>query len=466
MNMFASSPKRTRTLASGVVRFWPLLSIVVAAALVLNTVTLGRIETVLSVTWAGVSWSPFVLMGGGVFGLAVLTRRRLPPYSLPFLMVGLLAAAMTALNLGFRGGSAGWALYGFCAFFLPALLCPVVAGFSPVEARRALTLVLFLAVALGLVASVSVLATIDVAGALGWDGTVTRGLSPVGGPIATGAILMLVWPWLLGSVVERGKTLSVLALGVVALGVMLSGSRLIVLSAGLSLVAAVALGWGRIRSVRMLLGVTLASVAVLLGALAIVQWSSQLPAGARILQLVSAASDGQRFQSLATGFQLILDSPLIGRGPGTAYPWMDPIWTVQGRPGMVPTAEGYSLVEPHNMYVMGSVEYGLVWSLLALGLLGIALGRVLRMGRRYPELTYAALGLVAFLVQSVGSSYLFVNPRVSMMFWVWLGACLAIERGLRRGAAAERESPVVRPPRGDVPGLLDPHRGGGVGVRS
>lgn len=258
---------------------------------------------------------------------------------------------------------------------------------------------------------------------LGWERAPMRGLSPLGGPIATGAVVLLVWPEIYCNALQK-RSLAAVGLAVVCLiAFLLMGSRMNMLAAILGVIV-VTLRFVLSRPVtgivRMFVSVAVAAgVGMLL---------AELPSVSRLITVPgTSSSDVKRLQSLETGLKLVAERPFVGWGPGQVYPWYR--FDLSGPGGNLTEVRGMpTLVEPHNMYVMVAVEYGvpilivfslvLLWTVVSLALAGQRAQKA--------QLFYVAVGIVEFMVAAVGSSHLLVNPRVATAFWLYVGSNLVM----------------------------------------
>lgn len=261
---------------------------------------------------------------------------------------------------------------------------------------------------------------------LGWEWIPIRGLSPLGGPIATGAALLLVWPKIYADAIEKRRMVDV-ALALVCLAAfLLMGSRMNGLAALLGVVPA---------TVRFLLSRPVAGLWRLLvaGTLAAAIGLSlaDLPSVGRFARIPGTSNaDVRRLESLETGLSLIVERPLTGWGPGQVYPWYRADLSIPG--GNLTAVQGMpTLVEPHNLYVMIAVEYGLPVLIIFTGVLAWIIVNLAWEGRydHKASLFHAAVGIFTFMVAAMGSSHLQVNARVATVFWLFVGGnCVFLRR--------------------------------------
>ena len=127
---------------------------------------------------------------------------------------------------------------------------------------------------------------------------------------------------------------------------------------------------------------------------------------------------GERVVFLRNTVELVLERPLFGYGTGafrTAY-----AAKVEGRPGR----EGIRSEDPHNAYLSIVVQHGVLGLLVFLSVLACAL-RAPASGL-YRLLALGALAAWCVTSLFTGMFSIFAEGR---LIWLWLGVCLARERG-------------------------------------
>lgn len=281
----------------------------------------------------------------------------------------------------------------------------------------------------------------------------------MGGAAIVHLVLLLCCGLLTGAAVQGLHRRWSIAGALVAAGcVVLTGSRsglicLMVLFGLLVLWFA-----GRV-SVKLVGGLVLAGVVALAALLAVV------PQARRVFSL----GDSLRTANIETGLRVLDESTLhwiFGVGSGRLWPWY--AWDARyfGIPwrGIVKTAKGQALTNPHSVPVGVLVELGLIGAVLVAALVVILLVRLVRMWRAShregadwrsdaaAELALVAVGagFVAFLFDF----YLFKNFAVDFWWWAvvaWVltvpaaaGAHPTARRGTARRAAEGPTEPATR----------------------
>jgi O-antigen ligase len=111
---------------------------------------------------------------------------------------------------------------------------------------------------------------------------------------------------------------------------------------------------------------------------------------------------------------------------------------------MVQTARGSSLVEPHNTFLMLAVEYGLLFGFVLFVVSLVGLFRLVRRSGLPSADVVLPLGIVVFLLQTLGSSHLLIAPRVATFFWIWLGLTIATAGKPQTPIEGQRSQAVPR----------------------
>ncbi len=327
-----------------------------------------------------------------------------------------------------RGTRADWMIYAVMSLVGPALIGVYVAMLDLQRAKLLLSRVELGIILLAGIGVVSVLGGVLVTAIFGWGFIPKRSVTPVGGPIATGGVLLLLLPKLVHDAFLRPSLRFGALLGLTAVGILLTGSRAIVLV-------------GMITSALVILEVNLRSrhetrIVVTAGLLAIAcmglffAYSTLLERSA-VARLTTGLGerdgDVMRYQSAEAALYRIEQFPVLGSVPGHTYPWFRTDYSAVARAST--TVDGrFSLVEPHNLFLLLGVDFGLLGLVSFLSLLVFVLRRLFRShpGSDMPVHRLYALGIIAFLFQSFGSSGIAVNSRIATLFWMVLGGAVAL----------------------------------------
>lgn len=417
---------RLRALRHGRLTF-----LLLSAVIVLDALMLTRIEHVISVEWAGLRWSPFQMVGALILLVVLLGRRSVLRRNTVVYLVMLLFPAVAIAHLVARSDPATDAIFAVMTLVGPMACFVPASRLNRMHAKRLQGIVTGAALILALLGVASVIAGQLIAGRLGWEEVLWRGVTPVGGPISTGAILLLVWPLLLREALDLRLTgfLSVVA---ISLSIVAGGSRAIAAVATAMLLVTWAAYWKTGLTWRRLGAVVAGLILIVVTVGGVVRFGVSLRAGERLLE-TGTTSEIYRLQSQLTGLDFVAERPVTGHGPGSVYSWMRRIGTsVDGQDQIIRRTEhGATYVEPHNMYLMATVEYGIP---LTVAVLLLWMVRLRSLGRhllgRLGRVGFCTVGVLAFLVQALGSSHLFVNPRVALFFWIWLGTTVALAENL------------------------------------
>jgi len=310
--------------------------------------------------------------------------------------------------------------------------------------------------------------------AMGWYSYgpwLERPFQALGGGIAIGAFLLLVFPLalILYSRTTRYWTrmFYLLCCLYFVSGIIMQDSRLIL---AITVVYLLFAGpkmrqQGRSLALRY---VTLAATA-----LCIAYYGSQLNRYFERYLILDNPSSQTRIASIPVALRVFADHPLTGTGIGVVYPrGEERVAEAEVLPyrGLGEKLMLYgnltTLVEPHNLYVMWPAELGVI-GLIALIVFGWRVGRFLRAASRLPDgpcLRDALLrgfvgGIVAFCVQMMGSSILLNNLRVSIAFWIYLSVALDVAAAkllARKTLAAQDSQTSAAALAGFEPAVLHP----------
>jgi hypothetical protein len=366
--------------------------------------------------------------------------RRFGSAAWSFVVFGMWMLGIAFISYTLRGTEPYWSAYAVVAFVGPVLVGLYCASLDALSARRLLTRIELGVTLLALVSAGVIVGGLMLALALGWEVVPWRTITPVGGPIATGGLFLLVLPKFAYDAIVTPSPRTWVSLGLVAAGVLVSGSRAIALVGLLSAAAAVAVvtfgsaarpGFrGRIFAT----GVAAAGGFILYTSLAGLPAVSRLGSG-----FGQNLGDRMRYESAAVAVNRIERNPLIGSVPGHTYPWFRAQYSplriaatsiIDGRP---------SLVEPHNLYLLLSVEFGLLGAFGFVVFMGVVLSRLLRAEGLH---VLYAIGILAYLLQALGNSGIAINPRTATVFWAVVGSAYAISWGSARISGRESRSVV------------------------
>ena len=425
--------------------FWPgrrcglllaLLGIVAAASLFL----LGRVEARTTVDLLGRPYTLLELLPYPLV-IAFLLMGRLSRWGLHVLgYVGVvLAIAIVAFLL--KGRELGWAAYSVTVFVGPILLGVCVSTLDSRQAELLLRRLESLITGLGVLSIISVLAATAVAESMGWIRVPQRSASPVGSAIGTAGVILLLFPKAVNDVLRIRSRQCWLVLAILVLALLLSGSRAVVAVAGVTAMFVIiraflksSTTWSFVR-----LGVLL--VIVCAGTSAMVLSFDELRAVSRLTSTVgSLEGDKLRIMSAQAAIAQIGRDPVVGSVPGHTYPWFMTDYTSAG-PWVTTVAGQLSLVEPHNLVLFLAVEYGVIPAVLLLFVIARAAIKLYRSGDE--DLAMYGVSIVAYLMQTAGSTSLAIHPRIGTVFWMVVSAAVVIAGSRRRG----RSSIVAASPR-------------------
>jgi hypothetical protein len=323
-----------------------------------------------------------------------------------------------------------WTAYSLLTF-LGASFCFVCAvGLSEKQAEFMWRALRFLALGTAVLSCMSVFFVAIIASYLGWSTWWGfRSLSPVGGAIAVGAVLVLFVPSFVGRVVDAPSMRRVLELFVLYAGILFTGSRVIVVVSILFSVTVVIYNLIATRSSNGLLKSLSIGVIAIGVVVALFPVIEKQAAYQRMVNMEMRSSQGDqlRFLSAERATRLVSESPMLGHVPGHTYPWFRSGTVDEPNKRVFHTDYGLSLFEPHNTYLMIAVDYGIIvlvfFMVLVACVLKMFADGAVRGGKHN---VYNMLGLLAFLAQALASSHILVNNRVAIVFWLTLGTWVAL----------------------------------------
>lgn len=393
---------------------------VLASVASFSALLLGRLEALTSFRLGDVQFTllrvvPFVLLPIWL-GLVRRCNRLVKLWHL----FALLVVVHSLLTLLACKGPPAWTIRAVAGFIGPLLLGTFAATLRTGAAKVLSQRLHFLVALVGVLTVLSVMAGQVMAGFFGWNEVQGRAFSPLGGPIATGAVLLLVWPSMIWKLFRAPDPWRMCEAMTVLLAFLLSGSRAVVLAALLQLVAII--GLLLFKSPRTV-GVFILVVIFLCASH--IAWFVAGPTVERLTVLPGSAwYDQPRVVSLTTAMKLLMEEPLFGRGAGQVYPWFTIDWGETVEYAFTTVRGHETLVEPHNLYLMMAVEYGLVVLAAFLLILGWTVWLFIRTGWKHNRLSLivGSIGILGFLGQALGSSHLLVNERVASIFWLYVGS--------------------------------------------
>jgi len=410
--------------------FWKILALCAIG----GVFSLTRTRIQLSLPFADAVIMPHALLPFVLLLSLSLLRSRIQSGGLVywiFLVTALSATLVNLFTLG-SGIQVDWALFGALTFLSPSLFYFFAAQLGAVEKRLMLDFIAS-AVAISVVTGLPLYFfdvpvfsdSIDVAGSGYRINTI------LGNPLTQAGLCLMVLPWLAKRLTETRDTWSAFLLVLVLLGILLSGSRLIIP------IALLFLGMSLSKSVATISRSGLAAgVLTIAGLIAFATVARSVPQlWLPVERIVSSNNDTigssfARFESLTTGLQLVVDEPVFGGGPGQVYVWSRAQNGQTGDSNVMMIEQGLTLVEPHSLPMIVAVEYG-VLTLVMFGVL------MLSIIRRFPSSSFMmsrargsapVVGVFLFIVQAVGSSDIAIMPHIATIFWLWCGCCAVSQR--------------------------------------
>ena len=262
------------------------------------------------------------------------------------------------------------------------------------------------------------------------DKLIARVITPLGGPNSTASFFILALPLMLGLIKEsQGKTKLLFLVGFIVLicGLILTFCRGAIISL---LLAVFFFSSSSFRKQTLISFVLIICFIFLVDSLFKIDFS-------RLIMLTSFEerfSDALRILSLKAGLMAFLKNPLIGSSPGAIYPrflskelaefrkTLDvPLLNIEGIP---------SAIEPHNLYIMILVEYGIVGFILVI----LLFVKILRVVSKEPKdflSDSCKISILAYIFYLFFGNFLALNIRSAVLFWVIVGLALSYKYALR-----------------------------------
>jgi len=148
-----------------------------------------------------------------------------------------------------------------------------------------------------------------------------------------------------------------------------------------------------------------------------------------------------RIESWKTAIVIIKDNPIWGVAPNSLYRRLDTIWNeLSEKTGyyskidyLSTTYKGHwTLYNPHNVYLMIMVEYGLFGLIIFLWIITEVIKRIrCRLKRKdfYAIHEFYILkgmfwGIAAFLILNFQGGFLTTNYKIATFFWIYVGVAL------------------------------------------
>lgn len=365
---------------------------------------------------------------------------------LPFLFgFGILSITSGLLN----GGLAGFysALQVMVISLTPPLLAWVLVELYPRRLVDTLAIRKLFVVTLGLITPVilivSALMPAVFGGLLGWDEISStsetgfvRGWSPLGSTIATGCLIVVAYGFAVNeAVVNRSKVHTFIA-AMAAVSILFTASRSVLVSFFVfNLVYAFLLGnMGKIFKVSF---VPISGLGAVVGYSVI---NGSISFG-RFLE-TNDFSFYIRLLSMRGAWYQFINSIVWGRGPGLLYSQIRTDW-LEGDKGegvlrFMIVGQNWSVMEPHNLYLLLLAEHGLLSTIFFLLALVTVLVVVLRvpvrgnMAVKSEKAVYVGIW-VAVMVMFFTASWPLLNQKFSLFFWLYVFSSLHWAYGRRLG---------------------------------
>lgn len=260
---------------------------------------------------------------------------------------------------------------------------------------------------------------------LQWEiDNVGRPFTPLGPNIATGAFLLLTMPVSLVFALNSYKKANWVVFGCIVVGIIATLSRFIIITAIIQLLLVLLYFLSKQKGKSFIKVATIALIIIFTGLLFLHQGEISYD---RLFE-IGTGSDELRYDSKVAALNYITNNPGIGSGPGLLYPRNTSLTpsaiSVSGSDGNLIYIENkISLFEPHDMYLMVAVEYGLIGLFLFLTLFGFIISNMIKKAKHHNTyISFGLIGLIGFLLQALGSTHLLKFINVSVYFWIFLGA--------------------------------------------
>lgn len=393
----------------------------------------GRTKLLLSVPMGQMRLTIVNLLPFVILPFWVVTYRKINKNTLPLLGLIFFITLVSLLSFLIRGQRIVWMIYSWLSFAGPMLLGVYAGNLDDQEAYQLADNIKQAILLLALIGLVSTqLAPSGVAGLLGWEhqGSL-RLVTPVGGAIASGATMLLIWPRVLSVFLMKRSLLSFCEVSLLVVTFLLTGSRAIIFVLVIvTLMTALVNMFSQFNLRKMLVRSMKAIIVLVLFGMGAYLLGQTQPVR-RLMIGFGGTSFLLRSESARTAAKLVAKQPLIGHVPGHTYSWFytdydDSIqhWIWLG--------DGASLPEPHNTYLMLAVDYGI---LVLIFFIAVMLLMMITQAKRATIWqnhfgVYNSLGIFAFLFQALGSSHLLVKPQVAVLFWLIYGSSLARVKGI------------------------------------
>lgn len=391
--------------------------------------SLGRTRLSVSISMDQMRLTVVDLFPFAILPLWLMSGHKIKKNVIPVLGLIFLATFASLLAFLLKGQNVASAVYSWTSFAGPMLL-GVYAGNLDEDGAYALgdnveKIILALSV-IGIISTQIAPATVGEF--LGWQqGEASRLITPVGGSIASGATMILIWPRVLSKFLTGRDLLSFCRVLLLVGALLMTGSRAVMLAlAVVTLVTVLIDVNSQVDARKMQIGslkIVIVIISFGLGAYLL----AQNPYVTRLaIPIGSMSGDYYRRESARTAAMLIAERPLMGHVPGHTYTWFHTDYS-EVTQRYVWLGKGASLPEPHNTYLMIAVDYGVI----VLGYFTAIMGHMIAaqakqglIGQGNPGVHYS-LGIFAFLIQALGSSHLLVKPEVAVFFWLLYGSSVA-----------------------------------------
>ncbi len=335
------------------------------------------------------------------------------------------------LNKGFIG--VGAAIQVLVITFAPAAVAALWVEVMPRDRRThhrmMLSFVLLVGVFTPLVFLLTSLAPNLLGSLLGWSTVAAgrsagfvRGWSPLGGPIATGMLMVIAYGFAMHEVVGRRKRLFAVVLVLVGVALLFTLSRSVML---MFILFHVVYFWSAIRRqpIRIL---GLGTLAVIVMAPLMFQLMERY-SFERFTRYQDESTD-IRASSAIAALEASFEKPFLGHGPGLLYEQIRVEGVVGGdatRMKAMYVGGRISALEPHNLYLLLAAEHG--WPAAITFVFGLLLlWRHTRVGPRTVDDEDRSMGAavhaiwVACLFMFLTYSGPLVNTQSSVFFWMFV----------------------------------------------
>lgn len=258
---------------------------------------------------------------------------------------------------------------------------------------------------------------------IGWTEYERRLRTPFGSSIATGSVLIFTLIILVFACLQKLSAGRILLLSVVAIGIALTGSRAVFFASAIGLVIFLS----TLIVQRATLPIRLPSLLFLVGCVGIAG-ILMAPTGERLVHGIGAGGgDTRRVESIEVALEIWRERPLFGQGGGLTYPIASPGLKVgEGDQHIIKLRGKTSLIEPHNLYAMLLVEYGLFGAILFTA--PLVLTSIILLRSDVLICRSGGIAAFTFLLFQLSGSHWYLNDRVAIWIGVLLGALLALNQ--------------------------------------